>query len=505
MKARILAAGAITAAVLAVLAAAVVGPSPGTSTASSHREAPLISEDPVADNTDVYAFVSPDRPDTVTIVANYIPLEEPAGGPNFHAFGEGVLYELKVDNTGDGAEDISYQFRFRTETRNPDTFLYNTGPINTLSDPDWNRPQYYSVTRVDGSGKGTVLASNLPTPPVNIGPRSTPNYGSLMAAAVSDLPGGGKVYAGQTDDPFFVDLGSVFDLAGLRPFNPLHAIPLPVEAGVDGVGGYNTHAIAIQIPIAQLTKDRAMSTGPNDPDAVLGVYASASRQRVQIRQKDGQIKGEGGFVQVSRLANPLINEAVIPIPRKDGWNASDPSGDSQFVGEYLEPEVTRLENGLYAALDNAPETSRDDPVAILLTGVDLRGIAGLPQINLNSTGSTKADLIRLNTGIAPTAAAGAGNRLGVLAGDIAGFPNGRRLEDDVTDIELRAFACGYGPIVGTAVNALGECGGNANRSPNNLLGDGVDANDRPFHVNFPYAGEPHQGYEHVHHSLVGGP
>ena len=227
MKARILATGVITVAVLAVLAAAVVGPSPGTSTASSHREAPLISEDPVADNTDVYAFVSPDRPDTVTIVANYIPLEEPAGGPNFHAFGEGVLYELKVDNTGDGAEDISYQFRFRTETRNPDTFLYNTGPINTLSDTDWNRPQYYSVTRVDGKGKGTLLASNLPTPPVNIGPRSTPNYGSLMAAAVSDLPGGGKVYAGQTDDPFFVDLGSVFDLAGLRPFNSLHAIPLP--------------------------------------------------------------------------------------------------------------------------------------------------------------------------------------------------------------------------------------------------------------------------------------
>jgi Domain of unknown function (DUF4331) len=503
MKARILAAGAITVAILAVLAAAVVGPSPGTSTASSHREAPLISEDPVADNTDVYAFVSPDRPDTVTIVANYIPLEEPAGGPNFHAFGEGVLYELKVDNTGDGVEDISYQFRFRTETRNPDTFLYNTGPINTLSDTDWNRPQYYSVTRVDDKDKGTMLASNLPTPPVNIGPRSTPNYGSLMAAAVSDLPGGGRVYAGQTDDPFFVDLGSVFDLAGLRPFDNLHAIPLDPEAGVDGVGGFNTHAIAIQIPIAQLTKDRAVPTGPNDPDAVIGVYASASRQRVQIRQKDGAVKGEGGFVQVSRLANPLINEAVIPIPRKDAWNASDPSGDSQFVNEYLAPEVTRLENGLYAALDNAPETSRDDLVAILLTGVDLRAVGG--PINLNNTGSTLADLIRLNTGIAPSAAAGAGNRLGVVGGDLAGFPNGRRLEDDVTDVELRAFACGYGPVVGPVVAALGECGGNANRSPNNLLGDGVDENDRPFHVNFPYAGEPHQGYEHVHHGAPGGP
>jgi Domain of unknown function (DUF4331) len=503
MKARILAAGAITAAVLAVLAAAVVGPGPGDGTASSHREAPLISEDPAADNTDVYAFVSPDRPDTVTIVGNYIPLEEPAGGPNFNAFGEGVLYELKIDNTGDGAEDISYQFRFRTETRNPDTFLYNTGPIETLSDTDWNRPQFYSVTRVDGKGKGSVLARDVPTPPVNIGPRSTPSYGSLMAAAVSDLPGGGKVFAGQIDDPFFVDLGSVFDLAGLRPFNTLHAIPLPTEAGVDGVGGFNTHAIAIQIPIAQLTKDHAVPTGPNDPDAVIGVYASASRQAVQIRQKDGTTKGEGQFVQVSRLGNPLINEVVIPLGQKDEWNATDPSDDARFVEEYLEPEVTRLENGLYAALDDAPATSRDDLVAILLTGVDLRAVGG--PINLNNTGSTKADLLRLNTAIAPTAQAGGGNRLGVLEGDLAGFPNGRRLEDDVTDIELRALACGYGTVVGPVVAALGECGGNANRSPNNLLGDGVDENDRPLHVNFPYAGEPHQGYEHVHHSAIGGP
>ncbi len=505
MKSSMLAAGVIAAAALAALTAAFVGSGPGEGTASSHREAPLISEDPVADNTDVYAFVSPDRPDTVTIVANYVPLEEPAGGPNFNGFGDDVLYELKVDNTGDGAEDVSYQFRFRTETRNPNTFLYNTGPIDTLSDTDWNRPQFYSVTRVDsGRGKhGTLLADNLPTPPVNIGPRSTPNYGSLMGAAVQGLPGGGKVYAGQIDDPFYVDLGSVFDLAGLRPFNPAHAIPLPAAHGVDGVGGYNTHAIALQVPIAQLTKDHALPTGPNDPDAVLGIYASASRQQIQTLGKDGESKGHGKFVQVSRLANPLINEVVIPLGQKDEWNRSDPSGDAAFVDKYLAPEVTRLENGLYAVLDDAPATSRDDLAAILLTGVDLRAVGG--PINLNSTGSTKADLIRLNTGIAPTAPAGGGNRLGVLAGDLAGFPNGRRLEDDVTDIELRAFACGYGTVVGPVVEALGECGGNANRSPNNLLGDGVDRNDRPLHVSFPYAAEPHQGYEHVHHSSVGGP
>src|SRR5918996_1293390 len=441
---------------------------PENADASSHREAPLISEDPLADNTDVYAFVSPDRPDTVTIMTNYIPLEEPAGGPNFHGFGDNVLYELKVDNTGDGREDISYQFRFRTETRNPDTFRYNTGPIETLSDTDWNRPQFYSVTRVDrGKRRGTVLAEDVPTPPVNIGPRSTPSYGSLMGAAVRDLPG---------------------------------------EGGVDGVGGYNTHAIAIQVPIAQLTKDRAVPTGPNDPDAVLGIYATASRQPVHVEDDDDdddERGRRGRFVQVSRLANPLVNEVVIPLGRKDRWNASDPSRDAEFLDEYLAPEVTRLENGLYAVLDDAPETSRDDLAAILLTGVDLRAVGG--PINLNFTGSTKADLIRLNTGIAPTAPAGPGKRLRALAGDLAGFPNGRRLEDDVTDIELRAFACGYGTVVGPVVEALGECDGNANRTPNNLLGDGVDENDRPLHVNFPYAGEPHQGYEHVHHSAMGGP
>ncbi|HZB86003.1 MAG TPA: DUF4331 domain-containing protein, partial [Gaiellaceae bacterium] len=183
----------------ALTAVLVRGSGPESGTASSHREAPLISQDPVADNTDVYAFVSPDRPNTVTIVANYIPLEEPAGGPNFHEFGEDVLYELKVDNTGDGKEDISYQFRFDTRTRNGNTFLYNTGPIETLSDTDWNRRQLYSVTRV-AKGKKKVLGRGIPTPPVNIGPRSTPQYGSLMAAAVRELRGGIKVFAGQSDD-----------------------------------------------------------------------------------------------------------------------------------------------------------------------------------------------------------------------------------------------------------------------------------------------------------------
>jgi len=466
---------------IAVMTFIAVARFPGQ--ASSHREAPLISQDPTADNTDLYAFVSPDRPDTVTIVANYIPLEAPAGGPNFPAFDDSVRYEIHIDNDGDAREDVTYRFRFRTETRDPDTFLYNTGPIAALDDPHWNRPQTYSVTLVThgpgNSSQSAVLGTRIPTPPDNIGPRSTPNYDALAEAAVTTLANGTRVFAGQRDDPFFVDLGSVFDLAGLRPFNPAHLLPLPAEPGRDAVARYNTHSIAIQVPIAQLVES---------PRTTIGVYASASRRQVRILRKDGMDDDEGGhFVQVSRLGEPLINEVVIPLGRKDAWNRSEPEDDRQFEGFYTNPEVSRLENALYGtppqghaggALMPIAETGRADLVAILLTGVP----------GLNFTGPRKADLLRLNTAIAPSAAVGLGNRLGVLAGDFAGFPNGRRLEDDVVDIDLRAFAEGYGPILHAAL-------GLPDKSPNNLLGDGVDANDKPFFTRFPYVATPHQGYE----------
>jgi hypothetical protein len=464
-------------AMLAAILVTVAAPKPHTATASSHREAPVISDDPTADNTDVYAFVSPDRPDSVTIVANYIPLEEPAGGPNFAKFGDDVLYELHVDNDGDSAEDVTYQFRFHTQVRNGNTFLYNTGPITSLDDADWNVRQTYSVTRVTGH-RSEVLGEGLPTPPVNIGPRSTPNYEALASAAVVNLPGGTKVFAGQRDDPFYVDLGSVFDLAGLRPFNPFHIIPLPAAAGVDGVAGFNTHSIVLQVPTAQLTTFGRPT---------IGVYASASRQKVTIVREDGTRDSNGPWVQVSRLAEPLVNEVVIPLGQKDRWNGSEPENDAQFASRYLNPEVTALENLLYPVLSDAPEHGRADLVAVLLTGVE----------GLNRTGDVQADLIRLNTSIPPSAPVGAGNRLGALAGDFAGFPNGRRLEDDVVDIELRAFACGYGPIVAPLVQ--GPCGGDANRTPNNLLGDGVDKNEKAFMTTFPYVATPHQGYDHGHH------
>ena len=474
----------------AVLTALLVGLWLGPSHASSHREAPLISLDPTADNTDLYAFRSPDRPDTVTIIANYIPLEAPAGGPNFPAFDDTVRYEINIDNDGDSKEDVTYRFRFHTITRNPDTFLYNTGPITSLTDPNWNRPQTYTLTRVTHgpwhSEHTEVLGANLPTPPDNIGPRSTPDYDALAAAAIKTLPGGITVFAGQRDDPFFVDLGSVFDLAGLRPFNPFHlfplSAPLPVAPGRDAVARYNTHSIAIQVPLAQIVR-------PGHPS--IGIYASASRREVRILRRDGSADNNGPFVQVSRLGEPLINEVVIPLGQKDAWNRSDPEDDGQFEALYMNPEVSRLENLLYSsALIPIDVTGRDDLVAILLTGVP----------GLNFTGNRSADLLRLNTAIVPNVngacyhpslglpASTPPSRLGVLEGDLCGFPNGRRLTDDIVDVDLRAFAQGYG----TFLNGLL---GLPNKSPNNMLGDGVDANDKPFLAHFPYVATAHQGYE----------
>jgi hypothetical protein len=480
-----------------MVATMVVGTAPSAVSASSHREAPLISNDPAADNTDLYAFVSPDAPDTVTIIANYIPLEEPAGGPNFASFDDSVLYEINIDNNGDAKDDISYQFRFKTSRQNPNTFLYNTGQITSLTDPDWNVRQTYSVTRVNGgSDDGKVLGKNILTPPVNIGPRSTPDYAALAASAVTTLSGGVKVFAGQRDDPFFVDLGSIFDLGGLRPFNGAHLVPLATEPGVDGVGGYNTHTIAIQIPISQLK-------GPNG-QMIIGIYASASRQKIRILNTDGTVKNNESWVQISRLGNPLVNEVIIPLGKKDYWNSQDPSKDQQFLSSYTDPELAGLINFLYPVIGNNAAThidtsGRADLVAILLTGLDVPNFA-----NLNFTGNTKADLLRLNMGLKPNANGAClasnpspsdqANPMGVLAGDLCGFPNGRRLADDVTDIELRAVAQGYGSVVSGLL-------GVPNKSPNNAIGDGVNQNDMPFLGSFPYVATPHQGYEHTHHPV----
>src|SRR3989442_1702031 len=372
---------------------------------SSHREAPSISKDPVADNTDLYVFVDPADTSKVTILANFIPLEEPAGGPNFFQFGDDVLYEILIDNDGDGVEDVTYQFRFKTTTQNPATFLYNTGPISSLTDPNWNVRQLYSVTKVLGprrTGATSVLGADLPTPPVRIGPRSTPDYAALAGAAGNDL------------------------------------------------------GVVVQ-------------TGP--------------------------------WVQVSRLGEPLINEVVIELGEKDLWNSRTPAGDSQFVDDYAQPGLQTLLPILYpgvfpnlAALAKSGKT-RADLIAILLTGIPPGVLDGFQ----NSNGPTQADELRLNLAFAPSYAAtdssinppgDSNKRFGILRAftadgvpDLDGFPNGRRVFDNVTAIELRAIAGLTFPLVDNTFTPDGAAG---------LLLDGAEEG-LPLLPAVPYLAPPDQG------------
>lgn len=450
---------------------------------SSHREAPEISKDPVADSTDVYAFVSPDASDTITLIANYIPLEEPDGGPNFYEFGDDVLYEIHIDNDGDALAEITYQFRFQTKLRNPNTFLYNTGPIGSLNDPNWNRRQFYTVTRVDDDGEATVLATGLACPPCNIGPLSTPNYAALAQAAIHTLSNGEKVFAGQRAEGFYVDLGAVFDLLDLRPFQNLHIMPRPAAPGVNGTNHLNVHSIALQIPKAHLTRDGSDPTDPKDPRAVIGIWTSASRQKAEIRTP-GQITWSGPWMQVSRLGNPLFNEVIVPLGKKDLWNALPPKSDSQFATYVQHPEVATLLPVLYPGVfpNLATLTApRADLVAILLTGIP----AGLINGFQNFTGNTLADMLRLNMAIPP---ASNPNIFGILGGDLAGFPNGRRVFDDTVAIELRAVAGVTYPLVNPKYTPDGAA---------SLVTDGLTPSSvaTPYLTNFPYLGVPYDGFD----------
>ena len=261
---------------------------------SSHKEAPAISNDAAADNTDVYVFVSPDAPDTVTLIANFVPLEDPAGGPNFFEFGDDVLYEIHIDNNGDSKADVTYQFTFNTTYRDEDTFLYNTGPITSLTSPTWNRRQFATVKRVSG-GTSTTLGSGLACPPCNIGPTSTPNYAATAKAAIHSLPGGRKVFTGQRAEGFYVDLGAIFDLGKLRPFQSAHLAKMPTAPGINSTLAKNIHSIAIQVPKKDLTSDKKMPTDPTKPASTIAVYASASRQRARVYGTDGTIPQQRGL------------------------------------------------------------------------------------------------------------------------------------------------------------------------------------------------------------------
>ena len=446
---------------------------------SSHREAPEISKDPVADSTDVYAFVSPDKPATVTLIANYVPLQEPAGGPNFYEFGDDVLYGIHIDTNGDGQPDISYEFRFKTDYQIPNTFLYNTGPIEALNSPNWNRRQFYDVSVVSGSAQRT-LGTNLACPPCNIGPRSTPNYAALAGEAVHNLGNGITVFAGQRAEAFYVDLGSIFDLGDLRPFQNLHLIPSPATAGVNATKFLNVHSIAIQVPISSVTRSGHPS---------IGVWTTASRQRVRVWDADnGSNVDSGPFRQVSRLGNPLFNEVLVPISKKDLWNSLPPADDKLFAADVTQPELLLpvLYPGVFPNLAALVKSGkpRADLEAILLTGIPSGIIGGFT----NFTGPVLADMLRLNTSIPPTPASKQ-SIYGLLGGDAGGFPNGRRVTDDIVAIELRAIAGVTYPLIDKTFTPDAAAG---------KLTDGLTPADTgvPTLSQFPYLGVPYDGYDH---------
>jgi Domain of unknown function (DUF4331) len=449
---------------------------------SSHREAPEISKDPVADSTDVYAFVSPDKPDTVTLIANYIPLQEPSGGPNFYEFGEDVLYVIHVDNAGNGESDLSFEFRFRTQVVDENTFLYNTGPITSINSSSFNRRQFYDVTMVSGRSRKTI-GRNLACPPCNIGPLSTPDYPALAAEAVHQLGAGITAFAGQRAEGFYVDLGAIFDLGDLRPFEQLHTtFGLPVKLGaapgVNDTNNLNVHSIALQVPVSALVKHG---------HPTVGVWTSAYRQSAQVWDADaGRSQYSGPWRQVSRLGNPLFNEVINPMGKKDLWNSLPPSADKQFAHYVAHPELASLLPALYpgvfpslAALNKAG-TARADLEAILLTGIPAGVVSGFT----NYTGAVQADMLRLNTSIKP---ASKPSILGLIGGDPAGFPNGRRVMDDVVTIEIRAIAGATYALIDKTYKpdaAAGE------------VTDGLTPSDvsAPYLTTFPYLGVPYSGY-----------
>jgi hypothetical protein len=449
---------ALAAATLTVGMLGGLGPIPGL--ASSHREAPLVAADPQIDTTDLWAFVSEDRPDTVTIVASWYPFEEPAGGPNFYAWADGAKYRVNIDNDHDARADLTYQWVFRSHTRDPNTFLYNTGPVTSLTDPDLNFFQTYDLSRIDrDTGRSKVLVNDAVAAPSRVGTASMPHYGTdLFDAAVENFgQTPSHAWAGQSDDAFFLDL---------RVFNLLYGGDLS-EVGDDTLAGFNANTIALQVPKSDLAKG-------GDPDAhpIIGLWTTTARRSVRIQGSDGSVDNKGGFVQVSRLGMPLVNEVVIPVGMKDAFNASRPAQDGAALPLVRDPELPHLLNAVYGLEipDSNPDKEgiqRADLVSVFLTGVD-----GLNQ----PSGVTPSEQLRLNMSIAPCSMDC--SPLGVLGGDLAGFPNGRRLSDDVIDSALRVvlgvLLPDHKPIAET-------------------IGDGVDANDVAFTDTFPYVAYPHSG------------
>ena len=450
--------------VFAALTAAAVAAA--LSLGSSHREAPGITLDPSADNTDTYAWTAKDAPGALTVAADWIPGQVPANGPNFFGWDDRARYYVHIDNTGDGRPDLSYRYQFKTTVRNKESFLYALPGASGFSDPKLNVIQRYSIVQErhryrhgHDRVREKVLARGLPSAPPNIGPKTFPNYDAFSNAAIRTLGNGTKVFVGQRDDPFFVDLGATFDGINLRKLTGNQG------EGKDDLSGTNTHAVVMQIPERLVTRNHKAVSSPDAANAVVGVWSTTERRRLQVSGA-ARHSGRGRWVQVSRLGNPLINEVVIPLGQKDHFNRTTPNRDAALYGKYaLKPELAAVLNALFNV--GAPEDDRTDIVQALLQGIPRlnqhKGIQGPPAV----------DTIKINLGTPP---ADTEDRFGVIGGDTAGFPNGRRLGDDVVDIELQVVA-GF----------LKD-----NKVP---LGDGVDQNDKPFLSTFPYLAAPHSGFD----------
>jgi hypothetical protein len=458
----------------------------GSALASSHREAPLITEDPTVDSTDVYAFLSPDGPNPgagarITLLANYIPFQEPAGGPNYFHFSDSAKYRINIDNTGDAVEDIVYEFDFNTTVANGGTFLYNTGNIAAPDSAAINRLQRYTVTRVniaaDGTETRTVILRDAPVAPQRIGPRSNGNqaaYEGVARAAIQAVGQGGatRVFVGPRDEGFYLDINAIFDLLNISRVDGLGD-----GTAVDGTAGFNVSTIGLEMPVRNLTADGSEPVLGNNlggPNAVLGVWTSAERRKHRVLRRTTDPREFGPWVQVSRLGLPLINEVVVPLGFKDQFNRSHPSEDlSNIAGFVVDPELSRLLTAVHGV--PTPPAPRNDMVAV---------ISFLPGLATSRNDLQPADLLRINVAIPPTR--NNANRLGVIGGDLAGFPNGRRVGDDVVDILERVV--GGGILVGAPFNGF----------PNNALNDGVDSNDVPYLGTFPFLGTPHEGFVHDH-------
>jgi hypothetical protein len=500
--------------ILALPLAAVLALGPHL-TAANHREAPITALDHKADITDFFAFVSygPNQaantpPSKVTMIMCVDPLLEPANGPNYFPFDPGIVYEIKVDNNHDASEDIVFQFQFYTEQRLPGLFTVYAGAgngvvapsnspapvtpgtplvpprITSFSSPGLGQRQSYRVTMVkDGVPTGITNADGSPfyAVPANVGPR-TMDYGALFAAGAYRLPNGISVFAGTVDDPFWIDLGAAFDTLNLRTLGSgIPAVLTDTEDAAkqnfasDTVSGYAVNAIAIEVPIEMLTSTGRVEPA-SAPAATIGTWGTTGRPRVTIRRSPDALIHDGLIRQVQRMGNPLVNELLIGTGSKDRFSMDHPANDSQFASYLLDPALPRVVNALTGGVVEIPAPPRTDLLPLVTYAAPLAAP--------NTPAGPVADLLRLNTGVPATPPASA-HRLGLIAGDAAGFPNGRRLFDDVTDIALRVV------VGGVLVQGF-------NKFPNNRLGDGVNVNDASYRDEFPYLADAPDGRNRRH-------